>query len=232
MNKLDILAVGAHPDDVEIGAAGALLRAASQGKRTGIVDLTLAEMSSNGTVERRQQEAAAASQLLKLHQRYNFALPDRGLAKVYDEAVTRLVALIRETTPQLVLAPYWQDRHPDHELTSQLVKEAVFNAGLTKWAGKQELPAYRPKQLYYYFINSMATPSFVVDISDIYQEKMNVLRCYRSQFERDEGSVITPLNSGYLEHVEARERILGKEAGVTYAEGFVAVRPLALSSLL
>src|SRR5690606_34592782 len=147
-----------HPDDVEIGAAGTLLRASSQGRRTGIVDLTLAEMSSNGTVERRQQEAAAASQLLKLDQRYNFALPDRGLANAYDEAVTRLVDLIRETKPQLVLAPYWQDRHPDHELTSQLVKEAVFNAGLAKWPGHQQLSAYRPKQLYYYFINTMATP--------------------------------------------------------------------------
>ncbi|WP_139489137.1 bacillithiol biosynthesis deacetylase BshB1 [Brevibacillus dissolubilis] len=222
MEKLDILAIGAHPDDVEIGAAGALLRAAKEGKRTGILDLTYAELSSNGTVERRQGEARAADELLGLTKRYNFGLPDRGLENVRDEAIRRVVDLIRQTRPDVVLAPYWQDRHPDHESVSRIVKEAIFNAGIHKYQGYEELAAHRPSRFYYYFINSTVTPSFVIDISDIYLEKMDVLRCYRSQFEREQGSVVTPLNNGYLEMVEYRERLFGQQAGIMYGEGYVS----------
>ncbi|NGQ94540.1 bacillithiol biosynthesis deacetylase BshB1 [Brevibacillus sp. SYP-B805] len=231
MERLDILAIGAHPDDVEIGAAGSLLKAARAGKRVGILDLTLAELSSNGTVERRQKEAEAASQLLGLAARYNFGLPDRGLEAVREEAIRQIVDLIRVTKPVLVLAPYWQDRHPDHESASRIVREAVFNAGIHKYAAHRSLPAYRPDRLCYYFINTPATPGFLVDISTLYEEKMNVLRCYRSQFEREESSVMTPLNNGYLEMVAYRERLFGQQAGVLYAEGFVSASPLLCDSL-
>ncbi len=232
MEKLDILAIGAHPDDVEIGAAGSLIKAAKEGKRVGILDLTYAELSSNGSVERRQAEAAAASQAMGLAARYNFGLPDRGLESVRDEAVRRVVDLIRRTRPQVVLAPYWQDRHPDHESASRIVREAVFSAGIHKFNGYDALPGFRPQRLYYYFINTTAAPSFVVDISDIYIEKMGVLRCYKSQFEREEGSVATPLNNGYLEAVEYRERLFGQQTGVLFAEGFVSPAPLTVTSLV
>jgi bacillithiol biosynthesis deacetylase BshB1 len=231
METLDILAVGAHPDDVEIGAAGSLLKASRAGKRVGILDLTYAELSSNGTVERRQEEAKAASQLLGLAARYNFGLPDRGLESAREEAIRRIVDLIRKTRPELVLAPYWQDRHPDHESVSRIVKEAVFNAGIHKYEAHQALPAYRPGRLCYYFINTPATPGFLVDVSEIYGEKMNVLRCYRSQFEREEHSVATPLNNGYLEMVEYRERLFGQQAGVMFAEGFVSAAPILCGGL-
>ncbi|UFJ43270.1 bacillithiol biosynthesis deacetylase BshB1 [Brevibacillus humidisoli] len=232
MSSLDILAFGAHPDDVEIGAAGVLLRARKEGKQVGIADLTYAELSSNGTVERRQEEAAAASRLLGLALRTNFGLPDRGLESSRQLAHDLIVDLIRQTRPKVVLAPYWQDRHPDHESVSRLVREAVFSAGVHKYRGQQELPAYRPEHVYYYFINTTTAPSFIVDISDIYIEKTEVLRCYKSQFEREDGSVSTPLNNGYLEQVEARERLFGQQAGVSYAEGFVSMVPLALRSLI
>lgn len=231
MDGLDILAIGAHPDDVEIGAAGTLLKAAKNGQRVAILDLTYAELSSNGTVERRQQEAAEATKLLGLAARYQFALPDRGLESVRDEAIAKVVDLIRTTRPTIVLAPYWQDRHPDHESVSRIVKEAIFNAGIHKYQGEQGLPAFRPAAFYYYFINSTATPGFFVDISDIYIEKKNILSCYRSQFEREEGSVNTPLNNGYIELVEYRERLFGQQAGTTYAEGFVSSTPLRLDFL-
>jgi bacillithiol biosynthesis deacetylase BshB1 len=231
MSELDILAIGAHPDDVEIGAAGSLLIAAKQGKRVGIVDLTYAELSSNGTVERRQAEAAAADKLLGVSVRHNFGLPDRGLEPVREEAIRRVVDVIREHRPRVVLAPYWQDRHPDHESVSRIVREAVFSAGIHKFAGYRPLPAYRPRQLLYYFINNSVTPHLVVDITEVFEQKMAVLRCYRSQFEREEGSVATPLNNGYLEMVEYRERLFGQQAGVAYAEGFVCASPHVLASL-
>lgn len=231
MQQLDILAIGAHPDDVEIGAAGALIKAAKAGKRVGMLDLTYAELSSNGTVERRQEEADAASKALGLTVRYNFGLPDRGLELVRDEAIARVVQLIRQTRPSIVMAPYWQDRHPDHESVSRIVKEAVFNAGIRKYGGEHPEPAFRPTQLIYYFINTTTTPGFVVDVSDVYEEKKNVLRCYRSQFEVESESVSTPLNNGYIELVEYRERLFGQQSGVRYAEGFVSATPFVLAGL-
>ncbi|QQE72728.1 bacillithiol biosynthesis deacetylase BshB1 [Brevibacillus composti] len=231
MKELDILAIGAHPDDVEIGAAGTLLLAAKRGERVGILDLTYAELSSNGTVERRQSEAAAADRLLGAAHRYNFGLPDRGLERVREEAISRVVDLIRETKPRVVLAPYWQDRHPDHESVSRIVREAVFSAGIRKYAAGQSHPAYRPAKLLYYFINTTAKPDIVVDISGVFEEKMNVLRCYRSQFELETDSVATPLNNGYLESVSYRERLFGQQTGVAYAEGFVSSVPYVVDRL-
>ncbi|WP_188068063.1 bacillithiol biosynthesis deacetylase BshB1 [Brevibacillus brevis] len=231
MSSLDILAIGAHPDDVEIGAAGSLILAAKEGKRVGILDLTYAELSSNGTVERRQQEAAAADQVMGVAARYNFGLPDRGLEAVRESAIERVVKLIRETRPAIVLMPYYSDRHPDHESVSRIVREAVFNAGIRKYLPEPSLPAYRPSQFLYYFINSTVTPQVVVDITGVYSQKMEALRCYRSQFELEEGSVQTPLTNGYLESVEYRERLFGQQAGVAYAEGFVSAAPYVLKSL-
>ncbi|MCM3142470.1 bacillithiol biosynthesis deacetylase BshB1 [Brevibacillus sp. MER 51] len=231
MSSLDILAIGAHPDDVEIGAAGSLILAANEGKRVGILDLTYAELSSNGTVERRQQEAAAADQVMGVAARFNFGLPDRGLEAVRESAIERVVKLIRETRPAIVLAPYYADRHPDHESVSRIVREAVFNAGIRKYLPEPSLPAYRPSQFLYYFINSTVTPQVVVDITAVYEQKMEALRCYRSQFELEEGSVQTPLTNGYLESVEYRERLFGQQAGVAYAEGFVSAAPYVLKSL-
>ena len=231
MSSLDILAIGAHPDDVEIGAAGTLLLAAKKGQKVAILDLTYAELSSNGNVERRQQEAAAADKLIGVTGRFNFGLPDRGLEQVREQAISRVVDLIRQTRPRIVLAPYFSDRHPDHESVSRIVREAVFNAGIRKYQSESSAEAYRPSQLLYYFINSTVTPQIVVDVSAIYPKKMEVLRCYRSQFELEEGSVQTPLTNGYLEMVEYRERLFGQQAGVALAEGFVSAAPYVLTSL-
>jgi bacillithiol biosynthesis deacetylase BshB1 len=200
--------------------------------QTGILDLTLAELSSNGTVWRRQEEAAQASQLLSLAQRYNYGFPDRGLEAVREEAMKRIVDLIRSTRPQMVMAPYWQDRHPDHESVSRIVKEAVFNAGIHRFRGNEDLPGYRPSKLYFYLINSTAAPQFVVDVSDVYEQKLAVLRSYRSQFEQEENSVPTPLNNGYIEMVEYRERLFGQQSAVKYGEGFINGGPLLISELL
>jgi bacillithiol biosynthesis deacetylase BshB1 len=226
------LAFGAHPDDVEIGAGGLLRKWANQGKRTGICDLTRAELSSNGTVEQRQQEAEEASRLLGLHTRLNLGFPDRGLAPI-PEQIRAMAHVIRLYRPRIVLMPYWEDRHPDHGMCSVLVKEAVFNARIRKYeTAAPSLPAHKVEHVFAYFINGQTDPQFLIDISEEMEAKMAALGAYRSQFEKGEGSVSTPLTEGYLERVRAREYIFGQSAGVAYAEGFVSHTPLLLKDVL
>ncbi|MBN6188633.1 bacillithiol biosynthesis deacetylase BshB1 [Aneurinibacillus sp. BA2021] len=230
-DALYALAFGAHPDDVEIGAGGLLRKWANEGKRTGICDLTYAELSSNGTVERRQQEAAEASRLLGIHTRLNLGLPDRGLAPAKEqiEAIAHVIRLYR---PRIVLMPYWEDRHPDHGMCSVLVREAVFNAKIRKYeiAGKAAVPAHKVEHVFAYFINGQTEPQFCIDISEEMEAKMAALGAYRSQFEMDADSVATPLTQGYLERVRAREYVFGQACGVAYAEGFVSHTPLLLKN--
>ncbi|WP_027408555.1 bacillithiol biosynthesis deacetylase BshB1 [Anoxybacteroides tepidamans] len=225
--KLDILSFGAHPDDVEIGMGGTIAKYAQQGYKIGICDLTLAELSSNGTVDIRQQEAKNAAQILGVAERINLHLPDRGLYKT-EEAIRRIVGVIRKYQPRVVFAPYWVDRHPDHANCAFLVEEAVFSAGIRRYEA-EGLPAHRVASLYYYMINGYDRPHFVVDISDVIEAKLASLRAYESQFEKTEQSVETPLTNGYIETVESRERLWGKQVGVAFAEGFMTKQPLIIS---
>lgn len=227
---LDILAVGAHPDDVEIGMGGSLARYGSQGFQTAIVNLTRAELSSNGTVERRQIEAEEAAKVLH-SKRIQWTYPDRELLDYKTECIQSLVEVIRKYRPKLVFAPYFKDRHPDHGHCHEIVKEAVFSAGIKRYLPDLPWEAYRPKALYYYQINGMIEPDFIVDISDYMETKLKALACYSSQFYLGEGEVKTPLNDGFLQRLEGRERIIGNEAGVKYGEGFRTDKPLLISLL-
>jgi bacillithiol biosynthesis deacetylase BshB1 len=226
-NELHMLAFGAHPDDVEIGMGGTIAKYAQQGYRIGICDLTLAELSSNGTVDIRQQEAAEAARLLGVAERINLHLPDRGLYKT-DEAIRRIAAVIRKHRPRVVFAPYWVDRHPDHANCAFLVEEAVFSAGIRRYEA-DGWPAHRVASLYYYMINGYDRPHFVVDISGTMEAKLASLRAYKSQFEKTAQSVDTPLTTGYIETVESRERLWGKQIGAAFAEGFMTKQPLVIS---
>ncbi|WP_282935605.1 bacillithiol biosynthesis deacetylase BshB1 [Paenibacillus sp. RC67] len=222
---LDILIFGAHPDDAEIGMGGTIYKHAAAGYRVGICDLTYAEMSSNGTVELRQQEASMASQVLKLSMRSNLGLPDRGLW-IGPEHIVAITREIRKHKPRIVFAPYWEDRHPDHIACSKLVQEAVFNAKLRRY--ETETPAHTVEQCYFYFINDVAESDLLVDITDCHEQKMEALRAYRTQFEAvgsNNDFVQTPLNQGYLERVEAKDRMLGQKKMIPYAEGFVTKLP-------
>jgi bacillithiol biosynthesis deacetylase BshB1 len=226
--SLHILAFGAHPDDVEIGMGGTIAKYARKGYKIGICDLTLAELSSNGTVELRQQEAKEAAHILGVTERVNLRLPDRSLLK--NEAyIHKIVSVIREYRPSLVFAPYWVDRHPDHGNCASLVEEAVFSAAIRRYEDERNLPAHRVKSLYFYMINGFHQPSFLIDISDTIELKLASLRAYKSQFEKTAGSVDTPLTNGYIETVESRERLFGKEAGVPFAEGFISKKPILIS---
>lgn len=221
--KLDLLVFGAHPDDAEIGMGGTIAKHVLAGCRVGICDLTYAEMSSNGTVETRKREAEAASRALGLAERSNLGLPDRGL----DGSRAQLEAIVREIRrlqPRFVFAPYWEDRHPDHVMCSRMVQDAVFSAKLRNYM--PETPAAAVESMFFYFINDTANADLMVDVTDCYERKREALRAYRTQFEAGGADAVkTPLNQGYLDNVEARDRLLGQKRLVPYAEGFVTRLP-------
>lgn len=228
--QLDLLVFAAHPDDAEIGMGGTIAREAAAGRKVGIVDLTKAEMSSNGTVEIRQREAREAAEVLGLAVRENLGLPDRGLALV-EEQIRPIVAVIRRWRPRVVFAPYPADRHPDHVRCGQMVEEAVFNAKLRRYM--PEMPAWQVEALYFYMINDVHPPQFIVDVSGVYDRKRRALGAYRSQFDAPDardGRVSTPLTDGYLERVEARDRLFGQPFRMAYAEGFMAKGPVVITA--
>ncbi|BBI33232.1 bacillithiol biosynthesis deacetylase BshB1 [Cohnella abietis] len=227
--QLDILIFAAHPDDAEIGMGGTIAKHIKEGLSVGIIDLTYAEMSSNGDVETRQKEAAEASRVLGLTVRDNLGLPDRRLA-VIAQHTDLMVEAIRKYRPRLVFAPYVIDRHPDHITCSRMAEEAVFNAKLRKYL--PELPAWTVDQLIFYFINDAHTPQLLIDVSDVHDIKMNALKAYRSQFlpaDNQADWVETPLTGAYLELIVARDRLLGQAKKYKYAEGFIAKGPVALN---
>jgi bacillithiol biosynthesis deacetylase BshB1 len=227
--SLDILIFGAHPDDAEIGMGATIVKHTNAGYRVGICDLTYAEMSSNGNVQTRKQEAEAAAKILNLATRTNLGLPDRGLF-VCSEQIDAIVLEIRKFKPRLVFAPYWEDRHPDHILCSQLVQQAVFNAKLRKYLADTE--ATNVEQLLFYFINDVHETDLMVDVSECYERKMDALRAYKTQFlssSTETDYVPTPINQTFLQALEARDRILGQKRQMDFAEGFVSKLPYTVN---
>lgn len=226
---VDMLIFGAHPDDAEIGMGGTIAKHTQNGSRVVLCDLTFAEMSSNGDVDTRQQEAKEAASILGVEERVNLAFPDRGL-RLDREQLVEMVRMIRTYQPKVVFAPYWEDRHPDHVMCSRMVQEAVFNAKLRKWL--PDMPAYTVDQLYFYFINDTHAPDLIVDVTDSIEQKIKALTAYQSQFTAADTSVKTPLNQGYIENVKARDRLFGQRRLLTYAEGFKQATPYLVSKFV
>lgn len=224
-NKLDILAFGAHADDVEIGMGGTIAKYAEKGLKIGICDLTEAELSSNGTVELRKREADKASEVLGVMYRENLKFPDRGLFLEAD-MIRKVADMIRKYKPETVFAPYFEDRHPDHGNCGRIVEEAVFSAGIKNYKTLLNSEPHRVKNIYFYMINGFHKPDFVIDISMQMEIKKLSLEAYESQFTKADHTYDTPLVNGYIESVEARERLFGKEVGVNYAEGFKTKKPI------
>ena len=177
---LEVLAFGPHPDDVELFCGGLLLQMADRGYRTGVVDLTRGEMASRGTPELRLQEAMAAAEILGLALRENLGLPDAGLDAASDLQLAPIVAILRRLRPELVVAPWRHDRHPDHEAASGLVTRALFLAGLRRYSPDLGSP-FAPRQVLYYPMRHLAEPSFVVHISAVVERKAQAIRCHASQ---------------------------------------------------
>jgi bacillithiol biosynthesis deacetylase BshB1 len=226
-SQIDILAFGAHADDVEIGMAGTIAKYTQKGWKVVICDLTEAELSSNGNIHIRHNEANDAAKILGVMTRENLSLPDRGIF-LRQDYIQKIAQIIRKYRPKIVFTPYEVDRHPDHGNCSRLVEEAVFSAGIKKYEVEDSLLPHKVSQVFYYFINGFHHPSFMVDISNTVGKKIESLQAYRSQFIKTTESVNTPLVNGYIEMVTSRERIFGSEVGVEYAEGFISKKPFLL----
>lgn len=238
MNKLtqvDILAIGVHPDDVELGCAGTLLKHAKQGYTFGIVDLTRGELGTRGNADIRKQEAEKAAQVLGAEFRHNLEWED-GFFNYSKENILALVKIIRQTRPHYILANALYDRHPDHGRASHLVSDAAFYAGLikieTKWDHVPQLP-HRPRATLFYNQDYHIEPDIVVDISDVFEQKMEAIRCFASQFYNPHSTEPeTPISGkDFFDNIRAKAIRMGRPAGYSYAEGFNVKRYIGIKNL-
>jgi len=233
-NKVNILAIGAHPDDVELGCGGTIAKLISEGKKVAIVDITQGELGTRGTPEIRHQEAMKATEILGVSYRENLKFKDGFLANS-EQYRMRIVEMIRKYRPDIVLCNAVNDRHPDHGEASKLVSDACFLSGLVKIEtsldGISQLE-WRPKHVFHYIQWRELKADFVVDISDFMQKKVEACLAYKSQFynpsSKEPETVIATEN--FLQSITYRAQNLGREVGVKYAEGFNTEKIIALKN--
>lgn len=233
--KLDILAFGAHPDDVELGCGGTLAKEIANGKKVGIVDLTRGELGTRGSAEIRDQEAAAAAQILGVVVRENLRMRD-GFFVNDEKHQLEVIKMIRKYRPEIVLCNAIDDRHIDHGRGSKLVSDACFLSGLRRIETEldgQKQQAYRPKYVYHYIQWKNIEPDFVVDITGFNNKRIEAIMAYGSQFyDPNSQEPETPIaTKNFLESLNYRAQDLGRLIGADYAEGFTAERYLAVNSL-
>jgi len=224
---LDVLVIAPHPDDAELGAAGAILKLVSAGRRVGVLDLTDGEPTPFGSPEIRRRETEAATKVLGLSWRENLGLANRSLEPTLD-ARHKLAAVIRRTRPRWLFAPYWIDAHPDHVAATQLVEAARFWAKLTK----SDIPGepHHPERIYNYFcvhLRLAPQPAFVLDISDVWDQKLAAIRCYESQFIT--GRPTAPPT--FLDQLRDEAAFWGKTIGARFGEPYACREPIGLSGL-
>ena len=233
--KLDILAFGAHPDDVELGCGGTIAKEIKLGKKVGIVDLTRGELGTRGSAEIRDTEAAKAAKILGVSVRENLRMRDGFFLN--DEAhQLQIIKMIRKYQPEIVLCNAIDDRHIDHGKGSRLVSDACFLSGLRRIETKlenKEQEAWRPKVVYHYIQWKNIEPDFVVDISGFEKQKVDAIMAYDSQFfNPDTNEPETPIaTKNFLESINYRAQDLGRLIGTDFAEGFTVERHLAVNSL-
>ena len=233
--KLDVLIFAAHPDDAELGMGGTIAKLVAEGKSVGIIDFTEAELSSNGNIESRRIETEDASKVLNISFRENLKVPD-GKVKVNDEIVKTVITRIRKHQPKIILAPYFNDRHPDHIGASKIVKEAVFFSGLKKIEtelNEKTQTIHRPDKLYYYMQTYEFIPSFIVDISEHFETKMEAVRAYKSQFynPNESGELTFISDPKFIKYLEARARHYGFQIRKEYGEPFYSEETIELINL-
>ena len=232
--KLDILAFGVHPDDVELGCAGTIMAAIDQGKKVGIVDLTRGELGTRGTPATRTQEAAAAANIMGVNIRENLDMADGFFAN--DEAHQRkIISIIRKYQPDIILANAPEDRHPDHGRSAKLVSDAAFLSGLRKIETMHDgsaQNAWRPAYTFHYMQDRFIQPSFVIDITKYMDRKIEAVLAYGTQFNSaDTSEPQTYISSPqFLETVKARALMMGKRIGVGYAEGYITEKIIGFSN--
>ena len=217
--RIDALAFSPHPDDAEMGCGGLLLKLKDKGYRTGIIDLTRAELSSNGNLKNREEEIKEASKILGLDIRENLGLEDANIKNDYDSRL-KVISTVRKYRPGLALIPFWRDRHPDHENSYKLLKDAIFISGLKKF--KTGLDSYRPNVVINYMLHYEFKPSFIVDISRYYNKKFSAVAAYKSQFYSDVAKkVMTHIASKYFfDIVNSRHQCSGLKIMSEYGEPY------------
>jgi len=231
MDRVDALAFGAHPDDIEIGCGGTLIKLADAGRRVALIDLVRGEMGTRGTVVTRSREAERSSQILGIVARENLELED-GYIRVSREGRQRVAQAIRRWRPDTVFLPYWEDRHPDHAYASHLIYEGAFLAGLPRFDTGQE--AHRPTRLIYYMGWYEFDPTFIVDISDQFERKMAAIYAYDTQFHPDSSpDPQTPLTDPSTDRmIRSRMAYYGSRIKVHYGEAFLIRGHLAVADPL
>jgi len=234
VEKLDILAFGVHPDDVELGCSGTILASIAEGKKVGIIDLTRGELGTRGTVETRKAEAANAAKVLQVDIRENLEMAD-GFFQNDEKHQLKVIEVIRKYRPDIILCNAIEDRHPDHGRSAQLVEDAAFLSGLRKietLVDGQLLEEWRPKYVFHYLQDRFLQPDFIFDISDFIDKKLESVLCYRTQFfnpdlKEPETYISSP---EFLDSVTARAMMLGKRIGVKYAEGYMCRKMIGIKS--
>jgi bacillithiol biosynthesis deacetylase BshB1 len=227
---IDLLAIAAHPDDVEQTCGGTMLKMADAGYSTGIVDLTAGDMGTRGTPEIRVEESQEAARLLKVSRRENLYFPDARLENSMAGRMT-LAHRIRELRPRTVILPYWQGRHPDHYRASEIGYEACFLAGLKKI--DQYTEPHRPYKIIYASIYANVTPSFVVDISAYFDRRMESLLAYRSQYgQTAEGETLFPDEPEIRDRLASTARFYGNLIGVKYGEPYVVKETMRVDDVV
>lgn len=233
--KLDILAIGAHPDDVELGCGATLAKEIAVGKKVGILDLTRGELGTRGSAEIRDKEAAKAAEILGVTFRKNLEFSD-GFFVNNTSSQLEVIKILRKFRPEIVFCNAIDDRHIDHPKGSQLVSDACFLSGLRKietiFEGNKQ-NAWRPKAVYHYIQWKNLSPDFVIDVTGFIEKKMEAVMAYESQFfDPKTNEPDTPISSkNFLESITYRARDLGRLAGVEYAEGFTVERAITVNSV-
>jgi N-acetylglucosamine malate deacetylase 1 len=225
--KLDVVAFGSHPDDIELAVGGTLAKIADRGYRTGVVDMVRGELATRGNTRQRAREAQAAARVLGLQIRENLRLTD---GQIFDDHAARLrvIRVLRKYRPDLVFTDYWDDKHPDHVHTSHIVTSACYLSGLAKIRTGQE--RFRPQKIFYFRLPPYVLPSFVVDISNHFSKKMEALRCFRSQLHdprsKEPGTYLSVPE--FLPALESLHQYYGTLIQVRYGEAFYCKEVIAV----
>ena len=231
--KLDVLVFAAHPDDAELSMGGTIAKFTESSFKVGVIDLTQGEMGTRGSVEIRRNEAADAAKILKISVRENLLIPD-GDIRISNVNINKVVVMMRKYCPGLVFAPYFNDRHPDHIHTSDLIKEAMFVSGLSKaktFVGENAQAVFRPSKLFYYMQTYTFQPSFIVDITGSFDKKMSSVRAFKTQFHNPDSNEPETFISKpeFIDFVEARAKYFGFQIGKKFGEPFYSEVNIELS---
>lgn len=236
--KLNILAIGVHPDDVELGCSGTIINEIKRGKKVGVVDLTEGELGTRGNVEMRYRESAEAAMIMGVQVRENLKMRD-GFFENNEENKLKLISVIRKYQPDIVIGNILHDRHPDHGRAGKLIADACFLAGLSKIETSDEngkpQQRWRPAYVLHYIQDWYHEPDVLIDISAVFEQRMKAIAAYSTQFHTGYDSAEGPQTyistPDFLESVIARARMFGKRIGVKYAEGFISEKKLGIRNL-